>query len=94
MPPGDVEITAAVSPPGTEGSWHTFRVVEDPAGEGEVGVQRGAGRGWASTSALVQPAGDEHDLGDAVRVETVLTVGGRAVASCSEPSVPLGDATP
>jgi Mce-associated membrane protein len=85
---GDVAITAAVARPGAEGTARTFRVVEHPAGEDEVAVERSTGRGWASASATVRLTGDEYaDLGDAVRVESALTVGGREAVPCSVASV-------
>ncbi|MFP3714087.1 RDD family protein [Puerhibacterium sp. TATVAM-FAB25] len=94
LPPGDVAITTLVTRPGAEGTARTVRVVDGPATDDEVQAQRGRGTGWASTSATVRLAGDDYaDLGDAVRVETALTVGGREVASCAVPSVTFDGAS-
>jgi Mce-associated membrane protein len=93
LPPGDVAITAVVARPGAEGTTRTVRVVEGAASDDEVAASRDAGPGWASTSATVTVAGDQRaGLGGDVRVETALTVGGEAVASCSQPDVAFDDA--
>ncbi len=91
---GDVAITTLVARAGEDGTTRTSRVVEAPVADDEVGVQRGAGRGWPSSSATVPLSGDDYaDLGGAVRVETALTVDGQVVAECSEPRVTF-DAAP